>query len=199
MRGSRPLSVREWRRLKRNFDGRNATRTRCLFELCLGLGTRISELLSLCIDDVWTENGPASMITLSQNVTKARKSRSIPVSKAARQVIRNIVEEKQNRKGPVSPEQPLFEGRDAGHLSRFQAHRILKEAATITSNKAFEKAASTIFESGKVFSELGQLFEDAETATNLEEKIGEAEQKFVTIAEMEEEAFRYLAENVPKM
>jgi hypothetical protein len=55
-----------------------------------------------------------------------------------------------------------------------------------------------IFESGKIFSELGRLFEDAERATNIEERIREAKEKFITIADMEEETFQYLAENIPK-
>ncbi len=76
--------------------------------------------------------------------------------------------------------------------------RFLKEAAETTSNKALEKAASMIFESGKLFSELGLLFKDAETATNLEERIREAKEKFIKIADVEEETFQYLAENIPR-
>jgi len=42
------------------------------------------------------------------------------------------------------------------------------------------------------------LFEDAERATNIEERIREAKEKFITIADIEEETFQYLAENTPK-
>jgi len=89
-------------------------------------------------------------------------------------------------------------GGTGGGCFRYMYSRFLKEAAAITSNKALEKTASMIFESGKLFSELGQLFKDSETATNLEERIREAEEKFIKIADAEEETFQYLAENIPK-
>ena len=89
-------------------------------------------------------------------------------------------------------------GGTGGGCFRYMYSRFLEEAAKITSNKALEKAASMLFESGKVFSQLAQLFEDAETATNIEEKIKVAKDKFIIIADVEEEAFQYLAENIPK-
>ncbi|NIV45285.1 DUF4872 domain-containing protein, partial [Candidatus Bathyarchaeota archaeon] len=88
-------------------------------------------------------------------------------------------------------------GGTGGGCFRYMYSRFLREAAEITSNKALERAASMIFESGKHFSELGQLFDDAETAANIEERIRAAKEKFTTIADMEEEAFQYLAENIP--
>ncbi len=88
-------------------------------------------------------------------------------------------------------------GGTGGGCFRYMYSRFLKEAAAITSNMALEKAASMIFESGKIFSELGHLLKDSETATNLEERIREAEEKFIKIADVEEETFRYLAQNIP--
>ena len=89
-------------------------------------------------------------------------------------------------------------GGTGGGCFRYMYSRFLKEAAETTSNKALEKAALMIFESGKLFSELGLLFKDSETATNLEERIREAEEKFIKIADVEEETFQYLAENIPR-
>ncbi len=88
-------------------------------------------------------------------------------------------------------------GGTGGGCFRYMYSRFLKEAARITSSKALENAASMIFESGKHFSELGQLFRDAETVVNIEDRIIAAKERFLTIANMEEEAFQYLAENVP--
>jgi len=76
--------------------------------------------------------------------------------------------------------------------------RFPKKAAEITSKRALEEAAAIIFESGKQFSELGQLFVDAETSVNIEERIRAAKEKFLTIAKMEEETFQNLAENIQK-
>ncbi|UCD73556.1 MAG: BtrH N-terminal domain-containing protein [Candidatus Bathyarchaeota archaeon] len=87
-------------------------------------------------------------------------------------------------------------GGTGGGCFRYMYSRFLREAAEITSNKALEEAASMILESGKRFSEIGQLFVDAETAINIEERIGAAKEKFLAIADMEEEAFQYLAEHI---
>lgn len=88
-------------------------------------------------------------------------------------------------------------GGTGGGCFRYMYSRFLREAAKITSNKALEEVASVIFETGKLFSELGQLFEDAEKATDIRERISAAKEKFMMIADMEEEAFHHLAENVP--
>jgi len=89
-------------------------------------------------------------------------------------------------------------GGTGGGCFRYMYSRFLNEAAEITANKTLEKAASMIFKSGKLFSELGQLFKDSETVSNLEGRIREAEEKFIKIADTEEETFQYLAKTIPK-
>ena len=128
MEGSRPLSIDEWRELKLHFSGTYAVRNRCLFELCLAFGMRISELLSLQVRDVWIEGEPATAITLSSRRTKTKRSRFIPVSRKARETIRALIEDRIERDATVSPDEPLFKSRKHGPLSRYQAHRILKDA-----------------------------------------------------------------------
>ena len=110
----------------------------------------------------------------------------------------NVFEEKELRMNLFTVYIFIEIGGTGGGCFRYMYSRFLREAAEITSNKALEKAVSMTFESGKLFSELGLLFKDAETATNLEERIREAKEKFIRIADMEEEVFQYLAENTPK-
>ena len=83
-------------------------------------------------------------------------------------------------------------GGTGGGCFRYMYSRFLKEAAEITLDNRLNTASSMIFKSGKLFSELGQLFVDSDTAPNIEERIVEAEMKFLSIAELEENAFRYL-------
>ena len=58
MKGTRPLDNDEIRRVSASFTGTYEVRNRGLFVLGVSTGGRISELLSLCISDVW-QNGTA--------------------------------------------------------------------------------------------------------------------------------------------
>lgn len=109
----------------------------------------------------------------------------------------NIFEDKELRMTLFTVYVFIEIGGTGGGCFRYMYSRFLKEAAAITSNYKLEKVASMILESGKTFTELGLLFKDSETATDLEERIAEAREKFIRIAEMEEEAFNYLSEIIP--
>jgi len=87
-------------------------------------------------------------------------------------------------------------GGTGGGCFRYMYSRFLNEAAAITSDKTLEKAASMIYESGKRFTELGLLFKNSETANDIDARIKEATESFNSIADLEEEAWRYLAENL---
>jgi hypothetical protein len=89
-------------------------------------------------------------------------------------------------------------GGTGGGCFRYMYSRFLKEAAEITSDKWLDEASSMFFESGKLFSELGQLFVDAEKASNIKERIEKAEEKFLSIAKLEETAFGYIDDNLPR-
>ena len=90
-------------------------------------------------------------------------------------------------------------GGTGGGCFRYMYSRFLKEAAAITSNNTLEKVATIIHDSGKLFTELGLLFKDAETVSDMEDRIRKAHDIFNSIADREEEAFRYLSENIPKL
>ncbi|UCB47255.1 MAG: BtrH N-terminal domain-containing protein [Spirochaetota bacterium] len=90
-------------------------------------------------------------------------------------------------------------GGTGGGCFRYMYSRFLKEAAIIIENNELVKASSMINESGKKFTELGLMFKDAEKVTDLEVRIGRAREIFKEIADMEEKAFVYISENIPKI
>lgn len=87
-------------------------------------------------------------------------------------------------------------GGTGGGCFRYMYSRFLREAAEITANTALEDAAAMMDASGKHFTELGLLFEDVETAPNIEERINVATEQFRLIADIEEETFHNLAVNI---
>jgi hypothetical protein len=74
--------------------------------------------------------------------------------------------------------------------------RFLKESATITKNNKLIQMAEKINQSGVMFSKIGHLFKDAETAKDITDRINYASDIFSTIAELEEETCKELLENV---
>jgi hypothetical protein len=72
--------------------------------------------------------------------------------------------------------------------------RFLNEAAAVTGNGELGQIAPLLNESGILFSDIGRLFFDAETATDIDEKLHLASERFEAIADEELEAFTRLAE-----
>ncbi len=89
-------------------------------------------------------------------------------------------------------------GGTGGGCFRYMYSRFLKEAAAITTNQSFDDASVAIQDSGKLFTKLGLLFKNAETATDIEDKIDKASELFNIIADREEKAFGVLAKAIPK-
>ena len=70
--------------------------------------------------------------------------------------------------------------------------RFLREASTLARLPALAEAADEFSESARLFSAIGQLFKDAETAVNLEDKIRSAADSFRQVADLEEQAWNRL-------
>jgi len=88
-------------------------------------------------------------------------------------------------------------GGTGGGCFRYMYSRFLKEAADIISNKELENIASMIYDSGKLLSEVGLIFKDAEVAMNLDERIKNATEHLDKIANLEENAFIQLSKIIP--
>ena len=87
-------------------------------------------------------------------------------------------------------------GGTGGGCFRYMYSRFLEESAKITGNKELAKASEKIYESGKIFSEVGLLFKDTEKDPDIKEKIRRASKKFEKIADIEEEAFNCLSASI---
>jgi hypothetical protein len=87
-------------------------------------------------------------------------------------------------------------GGTGGGCFRYMYSRFLKESATITKNNKLIQMAEKINQSGVMFSKIGHLFKDAETAKDITDRINYASDIFSTIAELEEETCKELLENV---
>ncbi|MBU1262861.1 BtrH N-terminal domain-containing protein [bacterium] len=87
-------------------------------------------------------------------------------------------------------------GGTGGGCFRYMYSRFLKEVIKITGIKAMEEASAMFNESGKIFSEIGLMFKDAQTMVNINEKVEVASKKFSEIADIEEKAYAYLKENM---
>ena len=130
MKGCRPLDTNEIIKIAEQFDGTFEIRNRSLFMLGVSVGGRISELLSLRIDDVWQNGQPISDLLFQKRVVKGRETaRMIPVNADGQQAIRELIQWHVERDGDLDPQRPLFMSRQGGEaLSRSHAHRILERA-----------------------------------------------------------------------
>jgi hypothetical protein len=87
-------------------------------------------------------------------------------------------------------------GGTGGGCFRTMYSRFLNEAAKVAKNPAMAVAAKKFEESGRMFSAIGLMFKDAETMTDVDDKIQAASQKFREIADHEEEAFAFLRKSI---
>ena len=130
MKGCRPLDTNEIIKIAEQFDGTFEVRNRSLFMLGVSVGGRISELLSLRIDDVWQNGQPVSDLLFQKRVVKGKETaRMIPVNADGRQAIIDLIHWHIQHYGDPEPRRPLFMSRQGGEaLSRSHAHRILEAA-----------------------------------------------------------------------
>ena len=76
--------------------------------------------------------------------------------------------------------------------------RFLKEAGAICKNKDLLLPAGKIQQAGEIYSEIGNLFKEAEVQKDLPGRIKTASECFNNIADLEEAAFIELTEIVSK-
>lgn len=87
-------------------------------------------------------------------------------------------------------------GGTGGGCFRYMYSRFLKEAYQITGNKSMADASDMIFNSGKIFTETGLLFKDIESSKSITSKIKIAAEKLKQAAKIEEQAYKYLIQNI---
>ena len=134
MKGTRPLTNEEIRKVRDCFQGIYAQRNRGLFMLGVSIGGRISELLALKVSDAWQNNKAVTDFQFDKSIVKGGEtSRTIPVNSDGRKAIEEIINWQRDAFGFVFDENPLFPSRKGYTPVQRQAmHKILREA--------FEKA-----------------------------------------------------------
>ena len=132
MKGTRPLDNDEIRRVSTCFTGTYQIRNRGLLMLGVSTGGRISELLSLRIEDVYQNKKPVSDLLYTKRIVKGGEvSRSVPVNADGRRSIDELVSWHKGHYRSVASKRPLFPSRHKSGtvpMHRQTAHAILKTA-----------------------------------------------------------------------
>ena len=84
MKGARPLNQREAQALLRAIQGPYAVRDRCLIQLGLNVGLRISNLVHLTVGQVSHAGRPLRYLRLPAREMKSRRGHTIPLNSPAR-------------------------------------------------------------------------------------------------------------------
>lgn len=130
MKGSRPLTEGEIKRVVKSFTGQYATRDRALFILGIKTGFRISEILSLRVKDVWNGGEVVDRVTVQRrNMKKKIEGRTVLLNLEAKKALAAWVEEL-HEDGFSKPNTYLFQSRKGRNrpISPVQAYRILQKA-----------------------------------------------------------------------
>ena len=90
MKGTRPLTNEEIRKVRDAFEGTFAQRNRGLFMLGVSIGGRVSELLALTVGDVYQNNQPVTDFSLTERLSKEAKpvGRSLSIPMDARRLLK---------------------------------------------------------------------------------------------------------------
>lgn len=119
--GTRPLTEEEINQISLAMTSK---RNQVLFELAIKTGFRISEMLSIKLQNLPSFNGEWDAITVFRRDVKGKTaSRSVPLSESLKTALKAYT--KSLPKGQTY----LFESRLGNRLSRVQAWKIIKRAA----------------------------------------------------------------------
>ena len=130
MKGTRPLDNNEIQQVVDAFDGIYEVRNRALFVLGVSTGGRVSELLSLKVDDVYQNGTPVTDLLFDRSVVKGGEvSRAIPLNADGRDAIEALIGWHTECFGSVNPDRVLFPSRQtSGAIDRRTVHEALKKA-----------------------------------------------------------------------
>lgn len=162
MKGTRPLSEAEIRKVSGAFSGTYEVRNRSLFWLGITSGGRITELLSLVINDVYQNGAPVRDLLFDKNIVKGGEvSRAVPLNADGQTSIQALIRWHQERYHSVDNARPLFPSRQGNEVSmtRQLAHGVLKtafEKAGLNGKLATHSLRKTYAQ--RLYSETGDVF-----------------------------------------
>lgn len=87
-------------------------------------------------------------------------------------------------------------GGTGGGCFRYMYSRFLKEAAEITRNDKLLNSSEKIYRAGEMYTKIGLLFKEAEKTPDITERIQEASDMFLSIADLEEGTFSELSQYI---
>jgi len=127
MKGCRPLKDSEIKKILNSFWGKYANRDRALFVLGCKSGFRVSELLSLRIQDVYQHGEIVDRVTIERrHMKKHIEGRTVLLHPDAKKALTVLIDEMKHS-GQAAADNFLFQSRKGGKsISRVQAYRILK-------------------------------------------------------------------------
>ena len=134
MKGTRPLTNDEIRKVRDAFDGKFAERNSGLFMLGVSIGGRVSELLALTVGDVWQNAQPVADFQFDKSIVKGGEtSRTIPVNSDGRKAITQIIDWHRSFFGGVHPDNPLIPSQKKTNgkivaMKRQAIHKVLEKA-----------------------------------------------------------------------
>lgn len=137
MKGTRPLTNAEIRKVRDAFEGIYAQRNRGLFMLGVSIGGRVSELLALRVGDVYQNGKPVTDFQFDKSIVKGGEtSRMIPVNADGRKAIEDIIAWNRQEFGvleELTDDHPLFPSRKKKSgkiiaMRRQAVHTILNDA-----------------------------------------------------------------------
>jgi integrase len=131
MKGARPIERDEIEKIRNAFTGQMKLRNQALFFLGVNTGFRISELLSLTLDDVLNDDGKIKdRLSVRRGNMKGKKSsRTVLLNEQAKKALKPWLRDLYAR-GYVHSDDYLFQSRDLKNSSiqRAQAWKILDQA-----------------------------------------------------------------------
>lgn len=130
MKGCRPLTHVEVKRVLKEFSGKDAIRDKTIFILGVTSGFRISELLTLRFRDVLANRRVRRVIEVKRrNMKQRRESRQVRINKQAQLSILSLIKHMQSF-GTWSLDTYLFKSRKGRNspITRQQAYYVLMAA-----------------------------------------------------------------------
>ena len=127
---ARPLTPEEIACVRAYFENsypnRYRERDRCIFELGINGGLRVSELVGLNVGQVFPYGDLEVADSLELYVTKGNRHRRVPLNRRARSVLLSFRAWEADHGESLEPDAPLFCNHRGGRLTRQGADLVLK-------------------------------------------------------------------------